>query len=84
MLHFPSTGIDLVKLHGSIKSTTTESGGIDYYQWGINTRIIHRDNIAASERLVDIESSTDSNFDFDMFWSGYLYGIEQVIEKCAA
>ena len=77
MLHFPNN-VDLEKMQEFIKPTNSDHG-FDSYQHGINMRITNRDNFELTERVLDQDTN---NIDFELFWSGYYYGIESVVDQC--
>ena len=79
MLHFPSKGFNEEKLLSAIKSVDINNPA-DIYQWGINTRIICKDNLSEVELILDNESTV---IDYNIFWEGYWYGIEPVINQCS-
>lgn len=51
----------------------------DYYQFGMNARLVCGDDHGAAQRVF-ADSGTDKQEDADMFWNGYLYGIERIID----
>lgn len=51
----------------------------DYYQFGMNTRLVCGDDPEAAQRVF-ADSEVEDREAADMFWHGYLYGIERLIE----
>ena len=57
-----------------------DSANPDYYQLGVNTRLVYVDDKEAAQKVFE-DSGADDVRAADLFWEGYLYGIERIVDE---